>query len=288
MVVYECDKCNKTFSQKSHYIRHNKKRPCDTLTKIINNVIPVYENKVTNICIYCQHSFSTKTNLVVHMKKNCKEIKRQELIRHEIFIKLKNEQLLNEENKELRKKIKSMENEKLKGKLNKLTHDICIKNSHYTTNSHNTTHNTINNVVLIGYGKEDFAKISDKKIKQIFNKGYMSCVGLTDEIHFNPKYPEYHNVYISSMKDKYAMMYNGTEWKLVGKNELVDSIYDDKKDFIEENIRDFCESLTGSKKTAIFNWLKMDDDDDKIKEIKEEIKLLLYNKKHIPITTKTN
>jgi hypothetical protein len=294
MTNYKCNKCNKDFTQKSHYIRHLiRKSPCDIILNIKKNtyVKDILDN-YSLTCIFCNNNFSTNYNLTKHMKNSCKEIKRREQIKHDIFIKLKEDQILKDEEKMLKTKIQIAKNAKLKYKLDKLERDMQVinKNSHNiitTTNSNNTTNNIVNNIVLIGYGKEDFAKIPEKKIKQIFNRGYMSCVGLTDEIHFNPKYPEYHNVYISSMKDKYAMMYNGTEWKLVGKTELIDSIYDDKKEYIEENIDDFCDSLTGSKKDAIYNWLKMDHDDDKIKEMKEEIKLLLYNKKHIPIKTKS-
>lgn len=35
---------------------------------------------------------------------------------------------------------------------------------------------------------------------------FNSTLKLTDTIHFNPKHPEYHNIYIPSMKDKYAMV----------------------------------------------------------------------------------
>jgi hypothetical protein len=254
--MYFCEHCNIEFKKRDQLNAHN------------NRKIKCYEkeNKYKYKCDYCHKKFSSKSNLNNHIKISCKTIKKQSEDIKNIFNRLK---ILEEENQTLRKKTKN------------------ITNNTVITNSHNITNNTINNITLIGYGKEDFTKLSENKIKRILNKGYMSCVGLTDAIHFNPKYPEYHNIYISSMKDKYAMMYDGTNWKLVGKNELIDSIYDDKKDYIEENIDDFCDSLTGSKKTAIYDWLQMEHDDDKIKEMKEEIKLLLYNKKHIPIKLKT-
>lgn len=113
--------------------------------------------------------------------------------------------------------------------------------------------------------------------------GFNSTLKLTETMHFNPKYPEYHNIYIKNVKDKYAMMFDGTKWDLVIKKNLIDKIYDDKKNYIEENIDDFIKSLSVSRKNALKRWLETDDNDEKITEIKEEIKLLLYNKREIPM-----
>ena len=79
------------------------------------------------------------------------------------------------------------------------------------------------------------------------------------------------------MKDKYAMMFDGTGWTLTTKEELINKIYEDKKNYIEENLEEFIESLVPSRKRALERWLETYDDDTKIKEIKENIKLLLYN-----------
>ena len=50
------------------------------------------------------------------------------------------------------------------------------------------------------------------------------------------------------MKNKYAMMYDGNDWNLVMKDDLIDKIYDNKRDLIEENLDDFLDSLTISQK----------------------------------------
>lgn len=59
-----------------------------------------------------------------------------------------------------------------------------------------------------------------------------------------------------------------------------------KKAFIEGNFNDFCKLLPLSQQRALDRWLAIDDDDPKVTEIKEKIKLLLYNKRNIPIHTK--
>jgi hypothetical protein len=57
---------------------------------------------------------------------------------------------------------------------------------------------------------------------------------------------------------------------------LINQIYEDKKNYIEENFDEFIGSLPLSRK-ALERRLDTDVDDEKIKHIKENIKLLLYN-----------
>lgn len=66
------------------------------------------------------------------------------------------------------------------------------------------------------------------------------------------------------------MMYDGENWGLTMKEELIDKIYDDKKNYIEENLEKFLDSLTVSQKNALNRWLNTDDGDKKIKSIKTE------------------
>ena len=43
--------------------------------------------------------------------------------------------------------------------------------------------------------------IDNGDILKCLKKGFYSTIYLTEAVHFNPKYPEYHNVYISNIKD---------------------------------------------------------------------------------------
>ena len=71
---------------------------------------------------------------------------------------------------------------------------------------------------------------------------------------------------------------------------------DDFKDFLDleileiffctENLDDFLDSLTTSQKNALHRWMNVDDDHSYIKKIKNDIKLLLYNKRKMPLNRK--
>ena len=56
-------------------------------------------------------------------------------------------------------------------------------------------------------------------------RGTASVPIITELIHYNTLYPEFQNVYIPNMNQKYCMIYNGVDWLLKDKDEVVDSLY---------------------------------------------------------------
>lgn len=78
------------------------------------------------------------------------------------------------------------------------------------------------------------------------------------------------------------MKYDGNQWILTTKEDLIDTIYEAKKSYIEANMDSH--NLTESRKKALERWL--DDDDNDNEKIKQIIKLLLYNSKDMAIATR--
>jgi len=77
------------------------------------------------------------------------------------------------------------------------------------------------------------------------------------------------------------MTYDGTNWELVMKDDIIDQIYDKKRDYIEENMDEFLESLSKSQIDALHRWLEADDKHDYVQKVKNNIKLMLYNKRQM-------
>jgi hypothetical protein len=261
MATTACDKCGRGFTDKRSKKYHVEHKVCE---------------KAGHQCKYCSGNFTTSTSMYRHIRDTCKIKKKDEEMRTNIYERLlnleNNNTILMRENEKLKEKMINMENSG--GKI--VTNNVNFGNIQYN----------INNIHLVAHGQEDLSRIDKNELLQVFRSGFNSTLRLTETMHFNPEYPEYHNVYISSMKNKYAMLYDGNDWTLVMKDELIDKMYDNKRTYIEENLDDFLDSLTTSQKNALHRWMDADDEHDYIKKIKNGIKLLLYNKRKMPLRLK--
>jgi hypothetical protein len=143
-----------------------------------------------------------------------------------------------------------------------------------------------NNFTLIAFGKEDLAKFSQKQLAKILDKRMYASVGYTDIVHFNPEYPEFHNIFIQDLKNKYAMEYSGKKWNAVMADKLIDKLYERAKIFVEQYLREHGNSLSNGQKNALNRFIELEDDHDKVREIKDAIKLSLYNGREMSLESK--
>ena len=266
MTLYTCITCEKVFKQKIIYSRHLKrKKPCvspgdsdSDSDKKKENVTNTLMNKVDVII---------KTNQLL-VKSNDKLVK---------------------SNKELTEEMKKIKKE-LTGEIKRMKKDIMILNKKCNNKIiiNNIAHADVvnNNNNLISYGNEDFKKIDTSELLHCCKQGFKSAVHLTKTVHFNSKYPEFHNVYISNIRNQYAMVYKNNEWETVIKSDLLDEIYDNCKNYIEDNRGVFNDKLTKSQKQSLQRWIDTHDvneNDVKIKKIKNDLRLLLFNQRKMVI-----
>jgi hypothetical protein len=325
MVNYICPLCKKNFNKKSNYIDHieNKKKPCKdiktNIPPITSNIPPIFSNNIidkqlnktsSNIitnkvivqnyrCNFCDKTFSRIDNFKRHLIERCKVRKEETQEKEAIFKELlQRVELLEKENQQLNNKIVLLEKEKK-----------VHKNIQNNKNVNNLNNGIINNTIVIQHGKEDLSKIED----QVFYNAFLKYTGakipekIIEGIHFNEKYPEFKNIYISDINREKIMIHNGTDWLLTPSNNITSNLLDKSIHFSENKYGEITdkETLNIRKKSKIENGLKImelikdfdsdeQDDDGKLlskKEIErriylreqaeEYIKLLLYNKKDI-------
>jgi hypothetical protein len=316
-----CKGCNKKFTLRTNLRRHiiklcgkttprsfliNELVKLDTddiadspsLPKKILNQLESLKNKQQNsnfICNFCKHVFTRKDNLVKHLGGHCK-IKKVEQQEHDDRFKqlLKDMNEIKEKHKKMKKQNEKIlnENKQLKKTINNRINNTAI-NSHNTNNNTNNIINSNNVINIVAFGKEKL-EYSEDVIKQLLNQGYKAVEKTIEFTNLNKNKPQYHNVFIPNIRSPYATVYDGKNWKLEDLNTVLDQLYDDKRCYLEDKFDEFIESLNKTTIKKFKRFLNDDDDenendatDNKIKKIiKKRIKLLLYNKRDIPMNSK--
>jgi regulator of replication initiation timing len=226
-------------------------------------------------CPFCEKDFSNKYNMLRHINTNVCKAKKQ-------MVKIV------EENNKLRTENRNLQ--------------LQINSNNTTVNSNN---NMTQNITIVAYGKEDIEKLlTDNDFKSIMRRGMLSVPELVRRIHFDEKVPENHNVYISNLRNKYILTYDGNRWRLSDREEKLQTIYDDHSDILERKFDDLIESLdktTVAKFQAFLNYVNsnpdnseedIEDDDDQrqpnryVEMVKEDIKKVLYENRDIVEKTK--
>ena len=256
MVVYKCPSCNYITTNKQHYNKHL------TTDKHKVKQIPVEKDVPQFICKYCEQPFSFKQSMFRHIKYSCTKNKDEDLKELVRLLNAQLEQQRNEFQAQLQTQAKQIE--KLMGKLE-------INGSFNTTNIQN-------NIQLLAYKDTDVSHLTENDYKSCIKKVNFCVMKMIEKIHFNPTKPENMNIYISNMKDKYIMVYDGTNWNLANKREEIDKIYEEKELLLEEWLQ---ENKDEELKEKFMKYINNRDDNEIINSIKEDIKLMMYNKKEM-------
>ena len=278
----------------------NRKRPCKNINNVSNldecktyifkglsfeeytkitQKIVVSHNLTPNntfCCKYYQNKYSRKDSLTRHLK-TCKEKKNDDIVK-ESMTELVN--LLNQKDIDHKRETQEYKNE-LKVRDRQI--EELIKKAGITTNNNIT--NIQNNFKLLNYKETDISHLTENDYVRCLEH-YNFCVPhLIRKIHFNPKKPENHNIYISNLKNSFVMVYMNNKWKVKNRDETISRMIDDKQIILEKKIQEWVESgIQYPKVMAKFSrYIEKREQNDVINAIKEDIKLILYNNRNMII-----
>ena len=296
MSKYYCFVCDYDAKQKSNYTKHiNTKKhktriseshqkstfsqPKSTFSQPLVNQKSTFSEKFQ--CKYCDKCFKFKQSMYKHIKYVCKKNKDedfQELAR-----------LLNEKDKQLVLKDKQMDKqlalrdnkmEMMQKQIDKLTNKLQIQNINQgiVQNGNNTI-----NIQVLNHQDTDYSHLTPTD--------YISCIkdcnkcvkSLIEKVHFNSNKLENMNIYLSNIKGKYLMIYKDNTWQIQDKKTQVDRLYDNNEFVLEAWYDEYKEKYPSIIK-SFQRYLQNRDEDEMLNNIKEEILVMLYNKrKMIPI-----
>ena len=238
--------------------------------KMSQNQIFLSQNEPKFKCDFCEKEYKHVQSLNKHLKK-CKEKQKDDTVRESMEELVK---LLNEKDKQMQEKDKEHK---------KQIEELIKKAGIPTTN--NITNNIQNNFKLLNYKETDTSHLTENDYVRCLEH-YNFCVPhLIRKIHFNPKKPENHNIYISNLKNSYVMVYVNNKWKVKNRDETISRMIDDKQVILEKKIQEWVESgIQYPKVMAKFSrYIEKREQNDVINAIKEDIKLMLYNNRNMII-----
>ena len=177
---------------------------------------------------------------------------------------------------------------KCKGK-KKICHSIkTVVNNNQTIVNNITNINITNNFKLVKFGEENINILTDEIYEKIINKGFKSLTEYIENIHFNKEYPEYHNIYVANLRDEFVLIYTGEAWEIRNEEDIIDKYINYKIDHIENKFDELIEKLPQKAIKKFQKFLEEKDDDKTINQMKRDLKLLLYNKRYLPINLQKN
>ena len=104
-------------------------------------------------------------------------------------------------------------------------------------------------------------------------------------VHFNIDYPENRNLYIRNIKTGYIIAYDGQDWVLKDNNDMLDKIISDNENFMHTKFMEWYDDNTKKKKykkalAKFTKYLNNSSNENLIKNVKNELKIMLYNIKN--------
>jgi len=274
---YSCESCGKVFDYKSLYFKHiDKKIPCNEGEKIL-------KNKEKRTCMHCNKVFTRLDSLKDHLT-ICKS---KMIIDKEIEFDNKD----NEIKKELdiiKQQISKITEEKdtTINELKQIIKKLQVKSTYSVSNKDNINTDNIqqinkNNIKILPFGKEDLSYITDDDYRILLNKGFNSIHYFIEYVHFNINKPENQNIYISNMRDKYILIFDGEKWVLKERDDVLQEIIQIKTDILNQKFIELIKTLDENTKYKFKCYLEKIYDNDIIEHIMNDLKLMLYNKKLI-------
>ena len=297
MPIYNCEKCQYTTTVKCNFEKHLKTKLHEkNVSKVIQNgqnVIQNYpegypklstdvskiiqesindeenndiENDNKYICKICQNKYKYNTGLSKHYKK-CKEVSVQNLMKE---LEEKDKEI--EEMKKQLESVEAVESEQQ-------TKTSIQKNSHNNNHSHNnnTVNHTVNNINIVPYIDTDSSHLTDKDFLAIVNRVTYCVMDMIEKVHFNPNRKENMNLRLTNLKDNLMMVFEKENWTTKYKKDVLETLYVEKEMEIEDWIREEQYKYPNAK-NKFDKYLNNKESDETMNKVKDDIKLMMYNK----------
>ena len=232
-----CVICNKVYSSRASLYNHNKRFHNDNNNNNNNNkylysqqetiqITEIVSKKKSVKCEYCNKFFSSRQTKYEHKKKACKF---NNINNNGINNNIDNNTKSNNKLKELEHKINELQKiiintNKNITNINKQNNIINNNTTNINNNIINNNNNNIHNKYINFYKYINYKKLSDEEILNILNKKSYSLEESVKTFHFNHKFPEFNNIFITNLKENTAYIFDGYKFIAVSKCDALNDL----------------------------------------------------------------
>ena len=280
MSKYYCKCCNYNAKVKGNYMKHLNTKKHERMFQIQDQYSKTgkeisdfcgdnsnNDHSLISVCKYCHKQFTTKQAMYRHIKYTCNQNSDESII--ELC------RLLNEKDRRLMEQGNQIK--VLYDKIEKLSNKLQI------TNINNGIINNNVNIELLNYEQTDYSHLTENDYVTCIKDCNYSVKSLIEKVHFNENKPENMNIYISSIKGKYAMVYKNNKWQIIDRKAQIDDLYDTNEIILSTWYKEYKikypEIMQDMKR-----YLQNIEENDTINEVKKEILLMLYNNRNQILT----
>lgn len=279
---YECIACGFNTTRKNDYNRHMLTNKHIKKTCIIHDTSPYSDMNYMFCCKYCQKPFKHRQNMYRHIKYSCKENKDEglkELVR-----------LLNKQVSEKDQAMQSMQKQ-----IDYLAYKLQLKpvgnsetqstmqfqmNANNMFNSNHFDHSQNYDMKIMNFKDTDYTHLTHKDYLQCANDVNHCVKTMISKVHLNEEKPENMNVYISSLKESYVMVYSQDQWTIMDRNDHMNDMYDKNEYELSQFIQEFGDKYPKAVK-SFERYLKNKVMNDNLAHFKKLILMEFYNKREI-------
>jgi hypothetical protein len=237
-MIYQCTSCNFKTRRKNDYNRH---LVTGKHIRRVNETSMSLEDDNQLLCKYCQKAFKHRQNMYRHIKYSCKKNKDEglkELVR-----------LLNKQVSDKDKKLQTMQKQ-----IDYLAYKLQLKpvgnydmqpymqfqmNANNMINSNHFDHSQNYDMKIMNFKDTDYTHLTHKDYLQCANDVNHCVKTMISKVHLNEEKPENMNVYISSLKDSYVMVYSNDQWTIMDRNEHMNDMYDKNEYELSQFLQEF-------------------------------------------------
>lgn len=274
---HTCRRCGYSTERQDNFMNHLKRvRPCPPLLSSITGEQQIQDIReasrgpIVYRCDHCDKPYNSRQGKYLH-KRKCT---------------VRRDSNPNEEEKEPQTSSSSTSPIFTATNHGSINATVNSNNNNTTTTTNNTTNHIV--IQLRPFGEENIDYLLEGEnpmIRDILNDRNAFMQNLVKAIHFNEAHPENMNVYITYLRGKHIITYDGKLFEANLRDPMLDKMWKGKSKLLRDNI----ENIGVSSETMKYILDKLEVlsvDKEKQDILKEKLELICYNKRNMVIANK--